>query len=63
MDRAIIKQDKIDEADRPEPRRSSVGWSSMTALSRLLAGQAAREYLEHAGTDGAPSEFVDKYRT
>ncbi len=63
MDRAITRQDKTDEADGPEPRRSSVGWSSMTSLARLLARQAAREFLEHAGSDGAPREFVDKHRT
>lgn len=32
----------------------------LAALARLLARQAAREFLEHAGTDGAPSEFIDK---
>jgi len=63
VDRAITRQDKTDEADGPEPRRSSVGWSFMTSLARLLARQAARELLKHAGSDGAPSEFVDKDRT
>ncbi len=63
MDRAITRQDKTDEADGPEPRRSSAGGPSMTILVRLLARQAARDFLEHAGTDGAPSEFIDKDRT
>ncbi len=35
----------------------------MIALCRLLARQAAREFLEHAGTDGAPREVVNEDRT
>ncbi len=58
MDRAIIKQDKSDEVGWPVPCRSS----SLAALSRLLARQAAREFLNDAGTDGVPREFVDEDR-
>ena len=58
MDGAIIKQNKSDEAGRPVPCRSS----SLAALSRLLARQAAREFLNDAGTDGVPREFVDEDR-
>ena len=52
MDKAIIKQEKSVDAGKPASRQSPIGWSSLVAFSRLLARQAAHEYLEHesAGT-------------
>ncbi len=63
MGRAIIKQNTTDGSGGQQPCRPSVGGLSMIALCRLLARQAAREFLEHAGTDGAPREVVNEDRT
>ena len=50
LDKANIKQNTSDGAGRAEPHRSSVGWPSIIALSRLLAIQAARERLKAGET-------------
>ena len=63
MDRMVREQDNSKTANESRARRSSIARSTLTDLSRLLARQAAREFLENVGTDEADHKFVDETRT